>query len=164
MKDDFCVLPFDSRFERDVKRLFLTLQLHIAALDGGDRFLPKPDFEDAYFDYTLRKHAEHDGALFVAVRGDRAIGVIACEIYFGEGDDAFLLNPPKSGFVSDLVVADGERGRGIGKALLAAARRYFGSKGCDRMELHVFAPNKSAYDFYVSQGFAPRSHAMLLKF
>ena len=74
-----------------------------------------------------------------------------------------MINPPKSGFVSDLVVANGMRGKGVGKALLAAAEEFFVSNGCDRFELTVFAPNKSAYGFYVAQGFEPRSHYMMRK-
>ena len=88
---------------------------------------------------------------------------MSCEIFFGEGDDAFLIDPPKCGFVADLVVAKDMRGKGVGKALIAAAEEFFVSKGCDRFELTVFAPNKPAYEFYIAQGFETRMHYMMRK-
>ena len=74
-----------------------------------------------------------------------------------------MIDPPKSGFVADLVVAKYMRGKGVGKALLSAAEKYFATNDCVRFELTVFAPNKSAYSFYVKQGFEPRLHHMIRK-
>ena len=64
---------------------------------------------------------------------------------------------------ADIGGSTGMRGKGVGKGLLAAAEEFFVSNGCDRFELSVFAPNKSAYGFYVAQGFEPRSHYMMRK-
>lgn len=100
--------------------------------------------------------------MFLAVADGQAIGLASCMIYFGEGDDAFMMDPPKSGYISDLVVAKDMRGQGVGKALIAA-EKYFASKGCDRLELTVFAPNISACGFYLAQGFETRSHNMMRK-
>ena len=134
-----------------------------AALVSLGGLPPKLTFRDEYLPYLLSGIKKHDGKIFLAVKNGGAIGLVSCEIFFGEGDDAYLINPPKSGFVSDLVVANGMRGKGVGKALLAATEEFFVSNGCDRFELTVFAPNKSAYGFYVAQGFEPRTHYMMRK-
>ena len=54
---------------------------------------------------------KHNGKLFLAARNGKAIGLASCMIFFGEGDDSFLIDPPKSGFVADLVVAKDMRAR-----------------------------------------------------
>ena len=113
--------------------------------------------------YLLSGIKKHDGKIFLAVKNGGAIGLVSCEIFFGEGDDAFLIDPPKCGFVADLVVAKDMRGKGVGKALIAAAEKFFVSKGCDRFELTVFAPNKPAYEFYIAHGFETRMHYMMRK-
>ena len=46
---------------------------------------------------------------------------------------------------------------------LGAAEKYFATNDCVRFELTVFAPNKSAYSFYVKHGFEPRLHHMIRK-
>ena len=82
------------------------------------------------------------------------------EEYWGRTPE---ISDGKSGFVADLVVAKDMRGTGVGKALLFAAEKYFATNDCVRFELTVFAPNKSAYSFYVKQGFEPRLHHMIRK-
>ena len=83
-------------------------------------------------------------------------------IFFGEGDDSFLIDPPKSGFVADLIVAKDMRGKGVGKALLSAAEKYFATNDCVRFELTVFAPTNRLTAF-IKQGFEPRLHHMIRK-
>ena len=158
--EQFEIVEYSPLYQEDAKDLLLTLQLHLESLGGC---APKPTFRDEYLPYLLREIKKQNGKIFLAVTDGKAIGLVSCKIFFGEGDDAFLINPPKSGFVSDLVVAKDMRGKGVGKALLAAAEEFFVSNGCDRFELTVFAPNKSAYGFYVAQGFEPRSHYMMRK-
>lgn len=158
--ENFEIVEYSPLYQEDAKDLLLTLQLHLASLGGCT---PKPTFRDEYLPYLLGEIEKHNGKLFLAARNGKAIGLASCMIFFGEGDDSFLIDPPKSGFVADLVVAKDMRGKGVGKALLSAAEKYFATNDCVRFELTVFAPNKSAYSFYVKQGFEPRLHHMIRK-
>ena len=156
----FKIVEFEPCYQEDAKDLLLELQTHLLSLGG---LPPKPTFRDEYLPYLLSEIKKHDGKIFLAVKNGGAIGLVSCEIFFGEGDDAFLIDPPKCGFVADLVVAKDMRGKGVGKALISVAEEFFVSKGCDRFELTVFAPNKPAYEFYIAQGFETRMHYMMRK-
>jgi GNAT superfamily N-acetyltransferase len=58
-------------------------------------------------------------------------------------------------YLEDLFVKEGMRGKGIGKALLAALARIAIEKECGRMEWAVLDWNKPAIDFYRSLGAKP---------
>jgi RimJ/RimL family protein N-acetyltransferase len=62
---------------------------------------------------------------------------------------------PASEHVADLglMVAKGERGRGIGTALLDAAVRWARESGVRKLELHVFPWNEPAIALYERFGF-----------
>ena len=132
--EQFEIVEYSPLYQEDAKDLLLTLQLHLTSLGGC---APKTTFRDEYLPYLLREVKKQNGKIFLAVTGGKAIGLVSCKIFFGEGDDAFMIDPPKSGFVSDLIVAKGMRGKGVGKALLASAEEFFVSNGCDRFELTV---------------------------
>ena len=55
-------------------------------------------------------------------------------------------------WIDDLIVEDAARGKGIGSALLQAARDYGRQQGCTRLELNVWAFNETAVRFYEKNG------------
>jgi GNAT superfamily N-acetyltransferase len=58
-------------------------------------------------------------------------------------------------YLEDIYVKPSYRGRGIGKALLAALARRAVERGCGRLELSVLNWNDPAIGFYFSQGARP---------
>lgn len=55
-------------------------------------------------------------------------------------------------FISDLVVSDTYRRRGIGEQLLDALRAVAAKRNCNAMTLEVWAKNKAAKAFYTENG------------
>jgi GNAT superfamily N-acetyltransferase len=60
-------------------------------------------------------------------------------------------------YLEDLFVRPEHRGRGAGKALLAAVAAVAASEGCPRLEWAVLNWNTPAIDFYQSVGALPQS-------
>jgi GNAT superfamily N-acetyltransferase len=57
------------------------------------------------------------------------------------------------GHIADIVVAPDARGRGVGRALLAAAERWSRDRGYRVLTLNVFAENRGPQSLYEEAGF-----------
>ncbi|WP_349876048.1 GNAT family N-acetyltransferase [Micromonospora sp. HUAS YX12] len=56
-------------------------------------------------------------------------------------------------FLYDIEVATGHRGRGLGRALLAAGERAARERGAQALELNVFGANETARKLYETSGY-----------
>ncbi len=69
----------------------------------------------------------------------------------------------------DLIVRAGQRGRGVGQALLAAAQAHARQQGCCKLTLEVLSSNARALRSYEQFGFAPyvldpaQGHALMMQ-
>ena len=57
-----------------------------------------------------------------------------------------------SGWIEDVVIDPGYRGKGIGSALLSKAEKWAESQGISRLQLLADRSNQKALDFYESKG------------
>ena len=94
---------------------------------------------------TILRH--QDFATLVAVEEDEVCGMIGLSASVGYEHD----NPP--GRIMALVVDERMRGRGIGRALLAAAEDYFARKKIVRVVLTSRFTREKAHAFYESLGY-----------
>ena len=85
----------------------------------------------------------HD--LFVATLDGREVG------WLWLFTDAAL--PAPETFIYDIEIAEAERGRGHGRALLEAAEAWCADHSIGVLRLHVFAHNQTAVGLYESSGF-----------
>ena len=82
--------------------------------------------------------------LLVAEAGEEPVGFLAGRVRAPTPP----FGPAPVGFVSEVFVLAGRRGAGTGKALLAAAGRWFAAEGVERLELQVLTGNTAARDAY----------------
>ncbi len=147
------IIAYEERYEEQAKDLLVELQRYLASLDKRGVLVVKDAFRDGYFGMVRDEIAKHGGKILLAVNGEKAVGMVVCKLLADDGEAVFTTSCPKTGFISDLVVTESERGRGIGKALLAAAERYFAENGCAYAQLEVFAPNAKAGELYRKAGY-----------
>ena len=69
--------------------------------------------------------------------------------------DHQILVPRRSADIHTVVV-DGQRGRGVGAALVAEAERVAAAHGVEVLFAVIFAANEDAVRFYARAGFGPR--------
>ena len=99
-----------------------------------------------------REMAAHDGAMFLAELDGEAAGYVCC--YAGHDDDMMIHAEARPhGYVADIFVAPGQRGRGVGAAMLAAAEDYLAGLGFKQVRLSVLAANADARAVYEKRGY-----------
>lgn len=106
-----------------------------------------------------RQYGESDGALLVAETGDQVIGFLA--LLFSEGDPYIRADIRSHGYVSDLVVDEFHRGRGVAQLLLAEAEAITRSNGHKVMVIGVLIGNTIAERAYARFGFKAQAVHML---
>ncbi len=92
----------------------------------------------------MTDHAEFDPALWFVVERDGEL--VACALHWQEHQS--------SGWVKDIVVAESERGHGLGTSLLHHALHAYSERGVDRVGLKVDSSNPTgALQLYARVGF-----------
>jgi GNAT superfamily N-acetyltransferase len=131
--------------------LLQVLNAHEAALTG-DR---KRDRGAAasYHDDLLQRLAKRQGRIVLA----EAEGVVVAAMGFCLDEDAAYVTDDvrRHGTVTDLVVQEEWRGRGIARTLLAEAERLTREAGLRRLMIAALVANEKAERTYRSFGFEP---------
>ncbi len=116
-----------------------------------DVFFPDPDplALEAFFRDRL---GEPGVSCFLA--GDPVLGYALCAL---SGRALSVFSPPiRRVIVDQIAVAPEARRRGVGAALLAAARGLARDEGCDEVLLDTWEGNHDAHAFFEANGFAVR--------
>ncbi len=101
---------------------------------------------DAYLDRMFARCATWSGRVFVAAVDANVVGFVCV---WGRVPPQEPDEPQADyAYVSDLVVLDAWRRRGIGRALLARAEAYARSLGMDTIGIGVMAGNREARALY----------------
>ena len=106
---------------------------------------------------AVRRHFEDvlgSALISVAELDGEVVGMAEVVLLTGQPDHQILV--PRRGADIHTVVLDGYRGRGVGRALVAAAERVAAAHGVAVVFATIFSTNEDAVDFYSAAGFGPR--------
>ncbi|MBI3769649.1 MAG: GNAT family N-acetyltransferase [Deltaproteobacteria bacterium] len=121
---------------------------------GIDPALPEGvGVADVYLERMLDRCATWDGTVFVALARERVVGFVCVWARVPPEPDE---PPAPYAFVSDLIVVEAFRSRGVGRALLAEAERCARRRGAMTLKLDVMAGNPAALRLYEHVGFTRR--------
>ncbi len=114
-----------------------------------------------------------DRAVVASIGGALAGGAPGAEVLVAEGPGGEPLGfvhlhgardfftGEEHGHVSDIVVAPEAEGRGVGRALMAAAEDWARARGYRLLSLHVFEDNARARALYERLGYQPDIRRMI---
>lgn len=96
--------------------------------------------------------------IFVYEENEKVLGYAFCQTV--EHPDDNILTDISSLYIDDLCVDENERGKHIGKKLLQHVKDYAKENGYYNVTLNVWELNKSAYSFYINNGFGIQKTVM----
>jgi GNAT superfamily N-acetyltransferase len=126
--------------------------------DNLPRIFQKPRGAVRGRDYVLGLIADEAVGFFVAQVGDRLVGLIC--VMIKESPEVPIFVRRRYTVVNDLVVKDGFRRAGIGRALMEKAHDWAVAEGADSIELNVWEFNREAIEFYQTLGYETASRKM----
>ena len=107
----------------------------------------------AYFDELMQRLSRRKGRIVLAEAEGRVVGAMGFSL---DEDAAYVTDDVRRhGTVTDLVVDEEWRGRGIGRLLLAEAERLTREAGLRRLTIGALAANLKAESLYRTFGFDP---------
>jgi GNAT superfamily N-acetyltransferase len=127
--------------ERDLEVLIGLLQ---ALFSIEADFRPDPDRQRRGLARLLAEPAR--AAVLVAERRGAVVGMVTAQLVVSTSEGG------PSAWVEDLVVAEEERGRGIGRRLLDAIEAWARAEGATRLQLLADRENAPALAFYARLG------------
>ena len=106
-----------------------------------------------YIELLKKQCAEMDGVILVGEDGRHCLGTAVLFTRVEEkGEEEEMVHT--YAHISELVVTETARGRGIGKALLNECERRARLAGRNELTLAVLAKNKAAHGIYRNSGYA----------
>lgn len=125
---------------------------------SGDRLAEREPAE-RYFHELMDKLARSGGRLVVAEADDGVIGAMG----FAINVEAAYVHPDlrRCGHVTDLIVHEDWRGRGVGRLLLQEAERLTREAGLKRLSLGVLTGNDGALAAYRRFGLRPYAQILV---
>ena len=138
-----------ARHAAALRACFVELQDHEHELD---RRAPRgADIADEYLTWMFRRCEAYRGRVVMALAGGEVVGfmTLLLEVPRSDPDDP----APSHGLMTDLMVRQSWRGRGIGAVLLTEAEALAHAAGCVELRVTVFAENHGARRFYARAGY-----------
>jgi GNAT superfamily N-acetyltransferase len=106
-----------------------------------------------HFAVLMKRVAETGGRVFVAEANGAAVGWAALTIE--EGPVFVVSDQRRYGYIAELFVADGTRGLGVGRALIAACESEARRLGLGHIKIGLLTNNRRAAEIYARAGYAP---------
>lgn len=120
--------------------------------------MPEPAGRSLEYFRALLSHPE--GAVFFAEEAGTAQGFV--RVRLERVPDIPVLVPKTQGYIADLAVGLNFQRRGVGRALLARAKKWAAERGASELSLSVAAFNEGARKMYEKEGFSLQRSVMVL--
>ena len=108
--------------------------------------------------YVLGLISDETVGLFVAQVEDHLVGLVC--VIIKESRAVPIIVPRRYAVIDNIVVREGFRRAGIGRALMEKAQEWAATEGADSIGLNVWEFNKGAIEFYLQLGYGTASRKM----
>jgi len=156
--EDMKIIDYSDKYLEDVRDLLVELEEYIVSIDKDELDTLHIDYREKMAIFDLEKVKKNNGKCFLAIENDKAIGLIMGIITKYEDHDYLDYKCPKKGEITELIISQHARSKGIGSKLMDKMENYFKIKNCEWIQVDVFAYNTNAINFYNKHGYHTRMH------
>ena len=157
------IIEYNEKYLEDVKDLLVELEEYILSIDKDNLDQLHPEYREKMAILDLEEVNENSGKCFLAIENNKAIGLIMGYIRTYDEYDYLDYKCPKSGEISELIVTNKTRSKGIGQQLMKKMEDYFKSINCEYVLIDVFAYNEEAINFYSKNYYHSRMEIRIKK-
>lgn len=156
------IIEYDSIYDEEIKDLLVELQEYISSIDKEKYNIVGNFFREKYFIKTMDEIKRFEGKMYLYKENNKIVGLIVGLINNIE-EETYDFKVPKRGRITELVVSNSSRCKGIGTKLLDKMEEYLKSVNCSDILLEVFGYNEQAIKFYNKSGYHTRMIDMTKK-
>ena len=150
------IIEYEDKYLEDVKDLLVELEEYILSIDKDNLDQLHPEYRNKMAILDLEEVKDNNGKCYLAIENAKALGVIMGYERKYDEYDYLDYKCPKCGEISELIVSQKVRSKGIGSLLMNKMEEYFKNIGCEYITIDVFAYNKTGINFYKKQGYHTR--------
>lgn len=156
-------IEYEDKHLEDVRDLLVELEEYILSIDKDDLDQLHPEYREKMAILDLEEVRSNNGKCYLAVENGKAIGLIMGTIPPYDEFDYLDYKCPKRGEITELIVTNKTRSKGIGQELINKMEEYFKSVGCEYVMVDVFAYNEIGKKFYSKKNYHTRMEIMMKK-
>ena len=158
------IVEYENKYLEDVKDLLVELEEYILSIDKDNLDQLHPEYREKMAILDLKAVQDFSGKCYLAINeDDKAIGLIMGTIPPYDEFDYLDYKCPKRGEITELIVTNKIRSKGIGQELINKMEEYFKSVGCEYVIVDVFAYNDIGKNFYNKKDYHARMETMIKK-
>ena len=149
------IVEYEEKYLDDVKDLLVELEEYIVSIDKDSLDQLHPEYKEKMALLDLKEVNDNKGKCYLAVENDKAVGL---SIRPYDEYDYLDYKCPKTGEITELIVTNKIRNKGVGQLLINKMEEYFKSLDCEYINIDVFAYNENAIKFYNKNGYHHRMY------
>ena len=160
---DIKIIEYSDKYLEDVRDLLVELEEYILSIDKDNLDQLHPEYRDKMAIIDLEEVNKYEGKCYLATLDNKVIGLIMGCIFPYDEFDYLDYKCPRRGEITELIVTNKIRTKGIGNLLLKKMEEYFKSIGCEYILVDVFAYNEIGKNFYTKNDYHPRGEIRIKK-
>lgn len=157
------IIEYEDNYLNDVRDLLTELEEYIVSIDKDNLDQVHPDYHKKMALLDLEEIKNNNGKCYLAIDNSKTVGLIMGCIFPYDENDYLDYKCPKRGEITELIVTNKTRSKGIGQKLINRMEEYFKSLNCEYVIVDVFAYNDMGKNFYNKNNFHTRMETMIKK-
>jgi len=161
--DSMEIIEYEEKYLNGVRDLLTELEEYLVLIDKDNLDTIHEEYHEKMALVDLDNVNKNNGKCFLAVENEKITGLIMGVIPPYDKYDYLDYKCPKRGIITELIVTQKLRSKGVGKKLMQAMEEYFKANNCEYILVDVFAYNDNAIKFYEKEGYHARMYTDIKK-